>query len=260
MNGIEAFILGIIQGFTEFIPVSSSGHLEICHALFGIDTGKDLLFIILVHGATVLSTLVVFRKEIFTITRDVLRFEWNPSTRYLVLILLSMIPVGIVGLLFKDQVESLFTGNILFVGLMLMVTSLFLLIAHLVRKGEKGISWLNSVIIGIAQAVAVIPGISRSGATIATGLILGVKKEEITKFSFLMVLIPVIGATLIDLYSAGLAGSGRVAIMPLLVGAATAFIAGLFACRWMIEWVKKSKMIYFSLYCFLVGLVAVILG
>jgi undecaprenyl-diphosphatase len=258
MKWFEALILGLVQGFTEFLPVSSSGHLELGNALFHIQGSEHLTFAIVVHGATVLSIIVVFFKDIKTIFIDSLRFKWNDSVRYLLKILISLIPVAFVGVFLREQVEALFTGNILLVGCMLLVTATILIVTISVPPGTKNIPWLHSFIIGIAQAVAVIPGISRSGATIATGLLLGNKKDEVTRFSFLMVLIPIIGANLLDLFGGEPAAGNQVGTIPLLVGFVAAFISGLIACRWMINIVRKGRLIYFGIYCFIIGTIAII--
>ena len=263
MSWIEALILGVIQGLTEFLPVSSSGHLEIGKHLLGVETTDNLGFTVVVHGATVLSTLVVFRKDIATLLSGFFQFSWNQETKYIVAILVSMIPVIIVGLFFKDYVEALFeTPDILFlVGLMLLVTALLLAFAYYRKSGDKDISYRDAFIIGVAQTIAVLPGVSRSGATIATGLILGNRKNEIARFSFLMVLVPIIGENLLSVIKQASAAAppaaGAPGFLPLAVGFAAAFISGLFACKWMIELVKRGKLIWFALYCVLAGLLAV---
>lgn len=263
MSWIEALILGIIQGLTEFLPVSSSGHLEIGKYLLGVETTDNLGFTVVVHGATVLSTLVVFRKDIAVLLEGFFRFTWNTETKYIVTILVSMIPVTIVGLFFKEHVEALFeTPNmLLWVGLMLLVTAILLGFAFYRKSGDKEITYRDAFIIGLAQTIAILPGISRSGATIATGLILGNRKNEIARFSFLMVLIPIIGENLLSVIKQASAmepaAAGAPGFLPLAVGFAAAFISGLFACKWMIELVKRGKLIWFALYCAIVGLLAV---
>lgn len=249
-------MLGIIQGFTEFLPISSSGHIELGKALLGVSGEGSFIFTVVVHGATVLSTIVVFYKDILQLTKDFFRFEWNSSTKYVMMILLSMIPACFVGLLFKNEIESMFTGNVLLVGSMLLVTSLVLFITYYAPKKENPISFKDAIIIGIVQAIAITPGISRSGSTIATGIMLGIKKEDVAKFSFLMVLLPIIGANLKDFMDGGITDS-TIGIGPLAVGFIAAFISGIFACRWMIDLVKKSKLTGFALYCLVVGLVAI---
>lgn len=259
MNWIEAIVLGLIQGFTEFLPVSSSGHLEIGKSLFGIDPYENVNFTVVVHGATVLSTLVVFRKEIFQLLAGLFRFSMNDETKYLVKILISMIPVALTGLFFIDEVESLFNGNMVFVGSMLLVTSLLLIISHFKKPGERRIGYMDALIIGIAQAIAVIPGISRSGATISTGMIIGNRKDELAKFSFLMVLVPVLGANYFELSLADKTGPQTGAGIGMLVlGAVAAFISGYLACKWMINLVKKSKLIWFAIYCATLGIITIL--
>ena len=259
MNWFEAIALGLIQGFTEFLPISSSGHLEIAKSLFGIDPEASFYFTIAVHGATVLSTIVVFWKEIIELINGTLKFKMNNETSYILKLIVSMIPVGIAGLLLKDLIEKMFNGNIIFIGFMLLVTSTLLASAHFVRKKDREIGYLDALVIGIAQAIAVIPGISRSGATISTGLMIGNSKDKIARFSFLMVLAPVIGANILEIMSGEVnPGSSSAGIM--VIGFLTAFISGYLACRWMIELVKKSKLIWFSVYCLIVGLLSIFLG
>lgn len=259
MDWIEALVLGLIQGLTEFLPVSSSGHLEIAKHIFGVDHETNFYFTVVVHGATVLSTIVVFWSEIVALLKGFFKFRMNEETDYILKIVVSMVPVAIVGLFFKDSVEGLFDGNMLFIGLMLLVTATLLGIAHFIRKGTREINYLDALIIGLAQAVATIPGISRSGATIATGLMIGTNKESLAKFSFLMVLVPVIGANLLELVS-GPVISENISWGVLLVGFVSAFLSGFLACKWMIELVKKSKLIWFSVYCVIIGLVTILLG
>ncbi len=259
MSWFEAMILGLIQGLTEFLPVSSSGHLEIAKSLFGVNPEASFYFTVAVHGATVLSTIVVFWKEIVTLAKGTLKFRMNDETSYVLKIIVSMIPVGIAGLLLKDPIERMFNGNMVFVGFMLLITSLLLAGAHFIRKRDRTITYLDAFIIGIAQAFAVIPGISRSGATIATGLMIGNSKDKIAKFSFLMVLVPVIAANLLEILtgeiSSGSSGAGII-----LIGFFAAFFSGYLACRWMVELVKRSKLIWFSIYCVITGLLSVLLG
>jgi undecaprenyl-diphosphatase len=259
MNWFEALILGLVQGLTEFLPVSSSGHLEIANAIFGIKPAESFYFAIVVHGATVLSTLLVFWQEILKLIKGAVQFRMNEETNYIGKIVVSMIPVMIVGLFFKDIVEGMFSGNLVATGIEFLITALLLALAHFIRPKEKNISYLDSFIIGIAQAVAVVPAISRSGATIATGLLLGNKKEEITKFSFLMVLIPVIGVNILEI-AKGNTINGSLNIVVLFIGFTTAFISGYFACKWMINLVRKSKMIWFAIYCAIAGLLSILLA
>jgi undecaprenyl-diphosphatase len=260
MNWLEALLLGLLQGLTEFLPVSSSGHLELGKVALGVNAEHSLMFTVLVHGATVLSTIVVFHKDIFKLIKGLLAFKWNEETRYLAKIFFSMIPVAVVGLFFKDEVESFFTGNLVFVGSMLLVTATMLLLTHFKKFNNRNITLLDSLIIGTAQALAVLPGISRSGSTISAGLMLGNKRENIARFSFLMVLIPIIGANFKDLLDGDVTGTNTIGAVPLIVGFLAAFISGLLACRWMIGIVKKGKLIYFSIYCFMVGATAIIIG
>ncbi len=256
MNEIQALILGLVQGLTEFLPVSSSGHLEIGHVVLGVQSENNLLFDVTVHVATVLSTLVVFRKDIISLIKGLFAFKWNEPTSYVAKLLLSAVPVMFLGLFFKDEIEQLFTGNLVLVGSMLMVTALLLSFAHFAKKGSNKITFGKSIIIGIAQAFAVMPGISRSGATIATGLLLKTKKDEVARFSFLMVLIPIIGAAFLDIVGGDFTSGGTIGAVPLLIGFVAAFVSGLLACSWMIRVVKKGKLIYFAIYCLIIGLIA----
>lgn len=274
MEWFEAVLLGLLQGLTEFLPVSSSGHLEIGKVLLGVETSDDLLFTTMVHAATVLSTIVVFRKQIWDLLKGffcglkdwrIVRNEagrkvlsCNDQTDYLFKIALSMIPVMIVGLFFKDQVESLF-GSIHVVGGALVVTALLLFFSdYASRPGRKsifpangyrnGLSYWQAFAVGLGQAFAVVPGLSRSGTTISTGLICGVKREVIAQFSFLMVLVPILGETFLEVVG-GEFGSSSVGVLPLVLGFVSAFLSGLFACKVMIALVKKAKLSWFALYC-----------
>jgi len=257
MNEIQALLLGLLQGLTEFLPVSSSGHLEIGAALLGIKSDNNLLFTVILHVATVLSTLVVFRKDILWLLKGLFAFQWNEETQYVSKLLFSSIPVLFLGLFFKDQIEQFFTENVFFVGSMLIVTALLLASTHLIKKGNNSITFGRSFIIGLAQALAVLPGISRSGSTIATGLLLKTKKDEIARFSFLMVLIPILGAAFLDIMSGEVTSNESIAAVPMLIGFITAFVSGLMACSWMIKIVKRGKLIYFAIYCFIIGLIAI---
>ena len=260
MSWIEAIILGIVQGLTEFLPVSSSGHLAIGKALFGIET-SDLSFEVIVHAATVMATIVVFWKDIVALLQGLFKWKMNAETRYILLILLSMIPVFIVGMFFKDYVESIFGSGLLVVGIALIVTALLLFLSETLtaRPGSEGgkVTWKSALWMGLAQAVAVIPGLSRSGSTIATGLLCGVKKEEVTRFSFLMVLVPILGEAFLDVVGGDFSQS-TVGTLPLALGFLAAFLSGLFACKVMIAIVKKAKLKWFALYCVLVGLACLI--
>jgi undecaprenyl-diphosphatase len=257
MNLLEAIVLGLIQGLTEFLPVSSSGHLELGKYLFGIDPGANFYFSIAVHGATVLSTIVVFRKEITGLFKGFFRIKFNEETGYILKLVISMIPVGLVGIFLKEKVEALFNGDMTFIGSMLIVTALLLTIGHFARQKERNIGYLDAFIIGIAQAFAVIPGISRSGATISTGLIIGNKKNEIAQFSFLMVLVPVLGANFLEFFSDKRI-TGGTNIMVILAGSVAAFISGYLACRLMVNLVRRSKMIWFALYCAIIGILTIL--
>jgi undecaprenyl-diphosphatase len=257
MNEIQALILGLLQGLTEFLPVSSSGHLEIGHAVLGVKTANNLLFAVVVHVATVLSTIVVFRKDVLTLLIDLMAFQWNESTSYVFKLLFSSIPVVILGLFFAEEVEQFFIGNLVLVGSMLLITTTLLTFA---KNGEGKITWGRAFLIGIAQALAVMPGISRSGATIATGLLIKTKKDEVARFSFLMVLIPILGALLLDIIAGDFSEEMVIGTGPLIIGFTAAFISGLLACSWMIRIVKQGKLIYFAVYCLIVGLIAIFAG
>ena len=262
MDWIEALVLGIIQGLTEYLPVSSSGHLAIGQALFGMDDGADnLMFTVAVHVATVLSTLVILWSEIDWILRGLFKFELNAETKYALNILVSMIPVGIVGVFFKDYVEEIFGSGLLVVGCCLLITASLLTFSYFAKPRQKEhISWKDALIIGIAQAIAVLPGVSRSGSTIATGLLLGNKKESLAKFSFLMVIPPILGEALLDVMKAvkGEAVLGGIEALPLTIGFLAAFLSGCVACKWMINIVKRGKLIYFGIYCAVVGVITIL--
>ncbi len=260
MTWIEALLLGLVQGLTEFLPVSSSGHLELGKVLLDIEAKESLTFSIIVHAATVLSIIVVFFKDIRELFSGLIKFQWNEPTIYSAKIALSMIPVGIVGVFFMTEVESVYDGNIVFVGSMLLVTASLLLLTYLAKSKDKDVSYRDAFIIGIAQAFAVLPGISRSGATIATGLFLGVRKDLVTRFSFLMVLVPIIGATIFDIVRADDPDAVAIGIIPLVIGFVAAFLSGLFACRIMLNIVRQGKLIYFAIYCILAASIAIFLG
>lgn len=257
MNYLEALILGIIQGLTEFLPVSSSGHLEIGKAILGVEAKDSLTFTVAVHGATVLSTIVVFWKEIVQLIKGVFQFQWNTETQYVSKIAVSLIPIAIIGVFFKEQVETLFDGNILLVGFMLLLTGLLLSFTYFSKSNVRPINFKDAFIIGLTQAIAVLPGLSRSGTTIATGLMLGNSRDEVAKFSFLMVLVPIIGANLVDLVGSDLSSDQSISTTALTTGFVAAFIFGLLACKLMIDLVKRSKLIYFAIYCFLIGSIAI---
>lgn len=263
MNWWQAIILGLVQGLTEFLPVSSSGHLAIGREILGAGAAEDLVFEVAVHAATVLATIVVFRKQIWRLLCGLFKFEYNDETDYILKICVSMIPVFVVGMFFKDYVEALFS-SLLVVGAALLVTALLLFLSDTVRavrsevKEERnGISYLQAFIVGLGQACAVVPGLSRSGTTISTGILCGVKREAVAQFSFLMVLIPILGEAFLDLVGGDFSASA-VGTLPLALGFAAAFISGLFACKVMIALVKKARLKWFALYCAVVG-VAVIL-
>jgi undecaprenyl-diphosphatase len=260
MSWFEALILGIIQGLTEFLPVSSSGHLQIGQTLFGIHDGNNLIFAVVVHAATVCSTIFVLHKEIGDLFKGLFKFQWNDETQYIAKIAISMIPVMLVGLLLRHQIESVFESNLLITGICLFITAILLALTQQVKSQTKQkISWLDAFIIGMAQAVAVLPGLSRSGATIATGLLLKNKREVIAKFSFIMVLIPILGEALLDILGGNFSETSTgIPIATLLMGFFAAFITGTIACKWMISIVKKGKLIYFSIYCLAAGIFAVI--
>lgn len=261
MSLLESIILGIIQGLTEFLPVSSSGHLEIGKVLLNVQTSNNLLFSVVVHAATALSTILVFRKDISSIITDILKFEWNESTQFAFKILLSMLPIFIIGMLFEEQIEAFFTGNLILVGSMLLFTALLLGFTYFVRnKQGTSVGYFQAIIIGIAQAVAILPGVSRSGSTIATALLLGVDKEKAARFSFLMVLIPILGASFLKFldYLEQPAQTESIGSLVLFVGFLMAFIAGLVACRIMIKLVKNGKLIYFAIYCGIVGIISIL--
>ncbi|TGV02877.1 undecaprenyl-diphosphatase UppP [Flavivirga rizhaonensis] len=258
MDIIDAIILGIIQGLTEFLPVSSSGHLELGKAILGDSSvpEESLLFTVVLHFATALSTIVVFRKDILDIVKGVLKFEWNEDLQFVSKIIVSMIPAVIVGLFFEEQLEQLFGSNILLVGCMLIITAILLFLADKAKNTNKKVSFKNAFIIGISQAIAMLPGISRSGATISTSVLLGNDKTKAARFSFLMVVPLIFGKIAKDIMSGDLTyDSGN--FTSLSIGFIAAFVAGLFACTWMIALVKKSKLSYFAIYCIIVGIIAI---
>ena len=253
-----------MQGLTEFLPVSSSGHLAIGREILGVEAAQDLVFEITVHVATVLATIIVFRKQIWKLLCGLFKFKYNDETDYILKICVSMIPVFIVGMFFKDRVESLFS-SLLVVGLALVVTAMLLLFSDIYggrgkvadRQYRNGIGWWQALVIGVGQAFAVIPGLSRSGTTISTGLLCGVKRSDVAQFSFLMVLVPILGEAFLDLVGGDVASSS-IGAGPLLVGFLAAFVSGLFACKVMIALVKKARLRWFALYCAIVGLAVII--
>ena len=264
MTWLQALLLGLVQGLTEFLPVSSSGHLAIGREILGVEASGDLVFEIAVHAATVLATIVVFRKEIWRLLCGLFRFQYNDETDYILKICLSMIPVLLVGLFLKDKVETLFS-SLLVVGLALVVTAMLLFFSdHLAPKRNavkpmprNGIGWGQAFLVGIGQAFAVIPGLSRSGTTISTGLLCGVRRESVAQFSFLMVLVPILGEAFLDLTGGEMAASS-IGTLPLVVGFLAAFVSGLFACKLMIAMVKKARLSWFALYCAIVGLLVIL--
>ena len=263
MNDLQALILGIIQGLTEYLPVSSSGHLTIGSYLFGVNGEENLTFTIAVHIATVLSTLVILWKEVAWLFKGLFKFKNNEETQYVLKIIVSMIPVGIVGVFFKDYVEEIFGSGLLIVGIMLLITALLLAFSYYAKpRVKKDISMRDAFVIGLAQAAAVMPGLSRSGSTIATGLLLGNKKEKMAQFSFLMVIPPILGEALLDIMKAVKGGAeaavGDISLSALAIGFGAAFVAGCLACKWMISIVKKGKLVYFAVYCAIVGAITLI--
>ena len=272
MNTFQALLMGLLQGLTEYLPVSSSGHLTIASTLFGIDGEENMLFTIMVHVATVLSTIVILGGEIWKIIKGMFGPLnagakglncLNPDQRYVLNILVSMIPIGIVGVFFKDQVEAIFGSGMTIVGICLLVTALLLTFSYYARPREReSISLGHAFIIGLAQAIAVLPGLSRSGSTIATGLMLGEKKSNMAQFSFLMVIPPILGEALLDVLKMvkGESLGAEIGWMPLTVGFLAAFISGCVACKWMIGIVMKGKLIYFAYYCAIAGVISLLYG
>lgn len=258
MTWLEALILGIVQGLTEFLPVSSSGHLEIGSVLLGLNASDNLLFAVVVHLATALSTLVVYRKDISSIVAGLFEFKLNDSYRFAGLILISMIPVMIVGLFFQDEVEQFFAANMMLVGAMLLVTAVLLTLSHFYKSGTGEMTAFKAVVVGLAQAIAVLPGISRSGATISTALLLGVDRSKAARFSFLMVIIPILGAAALKLKDFLESPEASLPLASLIIGFIAAFGSGYLACRWMVKIVTQGRLIFFAVYCGLVGLVAIL--
>lgn len=261
MDWLQALVLGVIQGLTEYLPVSSSGHLAIGSALFGVQGEDNLAFTVMVHVATVLSTLVILWKEIDWILEGLFKFEMNAETKYFLNIVVSMIPVGIVGVFFKDYVEEIFGSGLLIVGCCLLLTALLLTFSYFAKPRQREhISMKDAFIIGLAQAAAVLPGLSRSGSTIATGLLLGNKKENLAQFSFLMVIPPILGEALLDVLKAAKGEDAFAGIdtLPLVVGFVAAFVSGCIACKWMINIVKRGKLVWFGVYCAIAGAVTIV--
>ncbi len=264
MDTLQAILLGILQGLTEYLPVSSSGHICIASHILGVDAEENLTFTIVVHVATVLSTIVILWKEIWWILKGLFEFKMNDATRYAINIVISMIPIGIVGVFFKDKVEEIFGSGILIVSIMLVVTAVLLAFAYFARPRQKEkIGPVDAFIIGLSQALAVLPGLSRSGTTIATGLILGNKKENLAQFSFIMVIPPILGEALLD--GIKLLGdtteamaASTISPLTLLFGFLAAFVSGCIACKWMVSIVRNGKLIYFAIYCALAGILSLI--
>ena len=261
MEYLESIILGIVQGLTEFLPVSSSGHLQIAKELLGVEIEENLTFDVTLHAATVLSTIVVLRKQIWDLVRGLLRFERNSQTEYIAKIVLSMIPIGIVGFAFKDQLNAMLSSSVimLIVGEMLLVTAALLIFAARAKEREKSeLSWRDAWIIGCAQAVAAMPGLSRSGTTIATGLLLGNKREVVAQFSFLMVLPPILGEALLDVIkSAGETAATGISAGVMAAGFVAAFVTGCLACKFMLGIVRRGKLTWFAIYCAVAGAIAI---
>ena len=264
MDWLQALILGLVQGLTEFLPVSSSGHLAIGREILGVQASEDLVFEVTVHAATVLATIIVFRKQIGRLLAGLFKFKYNDETDYILKICVSMIPVFVVGVFFKDYVEALFS-SLYVVGGALLLTAALLFFSD--RKSQapasslpaprSGISWWQALVIGLGQAVAVIPGLSRSGTTISTGLLSGVRREDVAQFSFLMVIVPILGEAFLDVVGGDMASS-TIGFLPLAVGFVAAFLSGLFACKVMIALVKKASLKWFAFYCAVVGLAVII--
>lgn len=259
MSLIEAIVLGIVQGLTEFLPVSSSGHLELTKTILGDSSvpEESLLMTVVLHAATALSTIVIFRKDISELIRGLFKFKNNEEFKYSLKIVLSMMPAAAVGVLFEDEIKQLFGGQILLVGLMLLVTGTLLFLADRAKSTDRKVSNKNALLIGIAQAIAILPGISRSGATISTSVLLGIDRQKAARFSFLMVVPLILGKMAKDILSGDLMAANTETSL-LIAGFIAAFLAGLIACQWMIRLVKKSQLKYFSYYCYIVGLGAII--
>jgi|TARA_B110000305_G_scaffold37400_1_gene37755 undecaprenyl-diphosphatase len=262
MSPIQALLLGFVQGLTEFLPVSSSGHLEIVKALFGLELNgnESLTFDVVVHAGTALSTIVVFRKEISQIIAGLFKFEWNDETKFASFILLSMVPAGFIGLAFEEEISTLFEGQLLLIAATLTVTGLLLFLADRAKTTGKPVTTVDAIVIGLAQAIAILPGISRSGSTISTSVLLGIDRGKAAKFSFLMVLPIILGKAMLDAKDivSGEALGAEVSTLSLLLGLSAAFFSGIVACNWMIALVKRAKLRYFSYYCFAVAIIVVI--
>lgn len=260
MGAIEALILGILQGLTEFLPVSSSGHLELGEALLGVKPKDPTLFAVTVHGATALSTIFVFRQRIAALFRNTWQGGPHNERRYALKLLISMIPIGFLGVFFKEEIEVFFEGRPVLVGSMLLITAVLLFLSNRASNGRKGVAYGSALVIGIAQAFAVMPGISRSGATISTALLLNVGRERAAEFSFLMVLPPILGVMLLDIMEVMEKGGSNMNLWPLVIGFAAAFLSGILACKWMLRIVARARLSAFAVYCSIVGIAAIILG
>ncbi len=259
MDYLDSLILGIIQGLTEFLPVSSSGHLELGKSILGDNSlpKESMIFTVVLHFATALSTIVVFRKDIIEIIKELLKFEWNSNTQFIFKIIISMLPAALIGVFFETELESLFSNNIVLVGAMLIITGLLLLLADRAQNTSKNVSFKNAFTVGVAQAVAILPGISRSGATISTAVLLGIDKTKAARFSFLMVIPLIFGKIFKDIFSGELSYENA-QITSLGIGFIAAFVSGLLACTWMIRLVKNSQLKYFAYYCAVVGIIAIL--
>lgn len=264
MDWLQALIMGLVQGLTEFLPVSSSGHLQIAQSLLGvnIDESATLTFDVIVHAATVLATITVFWKDIVKLLEGFFKFKYNEETDYILKICVSMIPVFVVGMFFKDHVEGLFANSCRFVGCMLLITALLLAFSYFFKpRKTREITYFDAFVIGLAQAVAVVPGISRSGSTISTGMLLGNNKQTLARFSFLMVLVPILGQALLSLIGGEFTPEqAGISVLSMMTGFFAAFLSGLFACKVMVALVARGKLIWFSVYCVLIGVVAIIFG
>ena len=258
MEIINAIILGIIQGLTEFLPVSSSGHLEIAKAILGEGKvgGESMLMTVVLHFATALSTIFIFRKDLISIFVGLFQFKNNESFQFSLKIVLSMIPAALVGVFFNDEIEALFGGALTLVGVMLLLTGLLLFMADKAKASEKNVGIKDAILIGISQAIAILPGISRSGATISTSVLLGIDKEKSARFSFLMVVPLIFGKMAKDILSGGISTTDT-NFLPLIIGFIFAFFTGMFACKWMIKLVKNSQLKYFAYYCFAIGSIVI---
>jgi len=263
MTLIESIVLGIIQGLTEFLPVSSSGHIELGKAIFGIEEKEaGMLFTIVLHFATALSTIIVFWSDIVEIFKGLFQFKWNAQSKFALMVILSMIPAAMVGVFLKDQIDDFYNGNVLLVSVMLLLTGVILFYSDRAKSPKGEVTNTNAFVLGIVQAIAIMPGISRSGSTIASAVMLGIDREKAARFSFLMVLPLIFGAMakeMKDYFDLSADEQARALIVdtPVIVGFFAALVAGYFACKWMIEIVKKSKLSYFAYYCWIVGLIGI---